>query len=79
MQVKSIFKQKKTAAPVDAVDSLGNGIKIRIHPVSNLFWSVSVEATRPLECYHAVTSIEEAELLATRLTEKYQQVNFAEI
>ncbi len=67
-------KNSKTEFPEDSVRSLPNGINVRIHQVHHFFWSVSVEATKPLECYHAVTSLEEAEILAAKLADQYSEM-----
>lgn len=73
MIADKLKKRRKASENADVVRDLPNGIRIRIHQVNHFFWSVSVETRKPLECYHAVTSFEEAEILSSKLADKYEK------
>ena len=68
--------RRRAEEPADVVRDLPNGIRIQIHQVNSFFWSVSAvsaETRKPLECYHAITSFEEAEILSSILADKYKK------
>ena len=68
--------RRRAEEPADVVRDLPNGIRIQIHQVNSFFWSVSAvsaETRKPLECYHAITSFEEAEILSSLLADKFEK------
>ena len=61
--MKGTFKSEK---------NLSNGLAVRIVQKSLYNWAVSVECRKPLELFQNINTIEEANIIANQLYDKYE-------